>query len=101
MELSRLVATSQQVAATRSRLRKTAHLAACLRAAQADEVRLAVDYLSGTLPQGRIGLGPALLRDLLAGIEAPGEGALTLEAVDSCFQAVADTVGAGSRQRRL
>ncbi len=64
MQLSRLVEVSRDVAGTRSRLRKRAYLSECLREARTDEVALIVDYLTGTLPQGRVGLGPAILREL-------------------------------------
>lgn len=101
MQLSRLVETSTQVAATRSRLKKTALLSALLREAEGHEVRLAVDYLSGSLPQGRIGLGPALLRDITASVESSAVASLSLQAVNGSFQQVAETVGAGSRQRRI
>src|SRR3970040_1118305 len=67
MQFSHLVSVSDQVAATRSRLEKRAALSQCLRQAAAAEVRLVVNYLTGTLPQGRIGLGFAISRDLAGG----------------------------------
>jgi len=58
-----LVRASAFVAATRSRNGKRDALAQCLRALGRGEIRIGVCYLSGRLPQGRIGVGPAALRD--------------------------------------
>ena len=99
MLLSRLVNVSQQVAGTRSRLKKKAYISQCLRQAAPEQVRLIVDYLTGTLPQGRIGLGPAMLRDL-AGKGVASASALTLADVNAAFQRIADPRGKGSQQAR-
>jgi DNA ligase-1 len=53
------------VAELSGRLDKVERLAALLSGLAADEVPLAVAYLSGTTPQGRIGIGFSLLRDAL------------------------------------
>ncbi|MEM9533928.1 MAG: ATP-dependent DNA ligase, partial [Pseudomonadota bacterium] len=97
MPLAALVACSAAVAATRSRLKKREHLAACLREATAAEISQVVHYLSGSLPQGRIGLGPALLRGLSAGSNQPQ---VSLVDLDNTFATLAGTTGAGSKQRR-
>jgi ATP-dependent DNA ligase I len=100
MLLATLVDASAAVAATRSRLKKRAVLSNCLRAAAADEGSIVVSYLSGTLPQGRIGLGRALVREL--GHVAPiAQPALTLREVDATFARVAATRGPGSQALRL
>jgi DNA ligase-1 len=57
LPLAELVQASSGAAATRSRLKKRQLLADCLRAAGAEQAALAVSYLSGVLPQGKIGLG--------------------------------------------
>ncbi len=99
MQLVDLVNCSLNVAATRSRLKKRAFLADCLRAAFPDEVALAVHYLGGTLPQGRIGLGPAILRDL--GQDPPADRAsLSLRDTDADFARIAAMSGKGSQQQR-
>jgi hypothetical protein len=67
MRFNDLVQTSLEVGKTRSRLKKRYLLEACLRVPGPDELPLVVDFLAGILPQGRIGLGPALFRDLDAG----------------------------------
>lgn len=97
MLLSRLVNLSREVAATRSRLKKRGLLADGLREARPGEVRLLVSYLTGVLPQGRIGLGPAMLRDVPSGT---AEGVLTLEAVDAVFERIAGMTGKGSQHAR-
>ncbi len=99
MQLARVVQVSRRVAATRSRLEKRAALAACLREAGAGEAGLVVSYLTGTLPQGRIGLGPAVLRDLAGAPPAP-EPTLSLRDVDAAFDRVAAIRGSGSKERR-
>ena len=57
MKLAALVATSEEVAATRSRLEKSRHLSELLLDATPDEVPLVVTYLSARIPQGRVGVG--------------------------------------------
>lgn len=99
MLLNRLVDVSNDVARTRSRLEKRAILADCLRAADPDEIELVVDYLSGQLPQGRIGLGPAIVYALRS---EPGAATstLTIGDVDRTFTKIAGTAGKGSAQKR-
>lgn len=99
MQLSRLVEVSSSVAATRSRLKKRALLADCLRAAAPDEVPLVVSYLGGSLPQGKIGLGYAMLSEL-RGEPAAASASLELRAVDDAFTQIAATGGKGSQARR-
>ncbi len=98
MRLHELVATSAAVGATRARGRKTALLADLIRALGPPERSLAVAYLTGATPQGRIGIGYASV----GGMDVPPAPApsLTLADVDACLTAVAATTGDGSRQRR-
>ena len=67
MKLADLVATSAAVAQTPGRNAKRAALAACLLRLEPAEVAAGVHYLAGTLPQGRVGVGPALLRRCATG----------------------------------
>ncbi len=100
MLLSRLVTTSAEVAATRSRLAKRAALAGCIRDAAAEgppDVELTVTYLSGTLRQRRTGVGWASLSSLP---EPAVEPALTVAEVDMAFDAVAALGGSGSAALR-
>jgi ATP-dependent DNA ligase I len=100
VQLAELVTASAEVAATRSRLRKRSVLSACLRRAAADgELPVAVSYLTGTLPQGRIGLGFANVRGL-GGAASANAPALTLGVVDSVFERIAATRGKGSQGAR-
>ena len=55
--LAQLVATSAAVAATHSRKAKVTHLAEALSQLNAAEAPIAVAYLAGELPQGRVGVG--------------------------------------------
>jgi len=59
--LESVVATSQAVAATRSRKTKIEALAAVLRACAPDEIAVVASLLIGEPRQGRIGLGWATL----------------------------------------
>lgn len=99
MQLSELVKLSQGIAGTRSRLEKRALLRDCLRAAAPGEIGLVVSYLGGSLPQGRIGLGPAILRQL-ADEAVAARSSLALEDVDRAFEAIAGIHGKGAQQRR-
>lgn len=98
MRLHDLVLTSQRVADTRSRLAKVNELAACLCQLAPDEIEVGVDYLAGEIPQGRLGIGYAAMRDAMSGAaEAP---ALVLSEVDSALAAIAAARGAGSSVER-
>lgn len=99
MLLATLAETSATIAATRSRTRKVALLADCLRRLGLDELAIGVHYLSGTLPQGRIGLGPALLHAPRAQPPAP-RPTLDLAAADRAFAALAARRGPGSQVDR-
>lgn len=98
-QLATLVDASRRVGATAARLAKVRELAACLRALDAGEVQIGVQYLSGETPQGRIGLGYAVLQTARA---APAAAAATLSIadVDVRLSALAGMRGAGSTARR-
>ncbi|MEM9316584.1 MAG: ATP-dependent DNA ligase, partial [Pseudomonadota bacterium] len=98
MRLAQLVSVSAQVAATRKRLEKRQLLANLLRDAGTDRVGLVVSYLSGRLPQGRVGLGPALLRDL--GLGGAVDASLTLDDVNCWVDEFAAIAGKGAKGRR-
>ncbi len=99
MQLVDLVNVSLNVAGTRSRLKKREFLSACLRSAGPRQVGLVVNYLSGTLPQGRIGLGPAIVREMFSEPVA-SEASLSLDEVDRTFSEIGGISGKGSQQRR-
>jgi DNA ligase-1 len=88
-----LAATSEDVAATRSRLVKRALIAATIRGAEPAELALVVTYLSGTLRQRRTGVGWASLTS----IPPPAaEATLAVSDVDAAFEAIAALGGQGS-----
>ena len=105
MLLSRLVETSAEVAATRSRLAKRKALAGCIAEAGGEarsepggqEIELVVTFLSGTLRQRRTGVGWASM----AALPPPApEATLTVSDVDAVFEKVAAIAGAGSTALR-
>jgi len=95
MLLHELVTTSGRVAATSGRLAKIELLAALLQRAAADEIETAIAALSGSLRQGRIGVGYAALRAARPE-RAADDPSLTLAAVDAALEQVARTRGLGS-----
>lgn len=97
MKFSEVAVASEDVAATRKRLEKIARLAEVLGAAD-DDLAIATAYLSGRLPQGRIGVGYASLRDIRP--KAAAEPSLTLRAVDATFARLQSTTGAGSQDTK-
>ena len=61
MLLATLVETSRRISETTKRLEKTALLAYLLLGLRAEEIEIAVDFLSGEVPQRRVGIGYATL----------------------------------------
>jgi DNA ligase 1 len=100
MELATLVAASATVAGTRSRTAKVGELARLLRlAAEAGqrEVLLVAAFLSGRVPQGRLGVGYRTVADLPPPAASPS---LTLGDVDAAFTELAAASGPGSAAAR-
>ena len=108
MRLLDLATTSAAVSGTSARSAKIALLAERLRTAGPEEIRVAVHYLSGELPQRQIGVGWATLRDLPAPAAGVADGtadvaearALEVAEVDRILEEVGQTSGAGSQARR-
>jgi DNA ligase-1 len=93
-----LVAASEGVAATRSRLAKTATLAEFFERVSVDELSIAIAFLSGSPRQDKLGVGWATVREIdVAPADHPS---LTLAVVDECFDALASAAGPGSKTRR-
>ncbi|NLE72505.1 MAG: ATP-dependent DNA ligase, partial [Actinomycetales bacterium] len=97
MLLADLAATSERVAATRSRLAKRAALAGLLRRATPDELPVVARYLAGELRQRRTGLG---WRSLAAMPPPAAEASLDVLAVDAAFERMAALAGPGSATAR-
>ena len=95
MRLAELVATSERVAASSKRTGKIAALAECLGRLEPDEVAIGVAYLSGRLPQGRIGVGGAALQSA-GGVAHAAVPSLALEDVDRALTHIAGLSGPGS-----
>jgi DNA ligase-1 len=96
--LQGLVRTSNAVSKTASRSQKTALIAEFLAELDVDEVRLAVSYLSGELPQGRLGIGYRTLFGEM--VEPTRESSLTLRELDQRLDELLACKGAGSGKRR-
>ena len=98
MKLHQLVAVSSSVAATRSRNTKRDALAEAIRAMAPDERAVGVAYLSGALPHGRIGVGPAALQDSADSARVPASGSPTLSVaeVNETLERVRNASGPGS-----
>lgn len=97
MRLDAVVGTSRTIAATRSRTKKVALLADALAAAGSD-VEVVAAYLSGILPQRRLGVGWGSLRQLP---EPAAHASLEVASVDVALAAVAAAEGPGSMTRRI
>ena len=96
---SAIVDTWQRVGATRSRLAKVREIVQCLRSLTPEEIHIGVLYLAGETPQGKIGLGYALLKNASSG-GAAAEPTLSIAAVDAHLTELSATRGAGSTARR-
>jgi DNA ligase-1 len=100
MHLARLVELVGKVRATTKKTEKIALLAEFLRQTQGKEIELAALYLSGSLPQGKIGIGWRVIEAALVD-GAPSGEPLTLLAVDELLGAIAADKGGGSADRKL
>ncbi|MCD2187288.1 ATP-dependent DNA ligase [Actinomycetospora soli] len=94
MLFSRVVATSGEVGATRSRKAKTAALAAVLADASPDEVAPVTAWLAGFMLQGRTGIGWRTL----SGVDVPpaAEPSLAVGDVEAALDRLAALAGSGS-----
>jgi DNA ligase-1 len=100
MQLRKLVAVVEAVRAVSKKTEKTALLAECLSLTRGRETELAALYLSGLLPQGRIGVGWRLIQDAMVEGDPLGN-ALTLSELDEALDSIAADQGAGSTDRRV
>lgn len=98
MLFTRIIDTSSAVGATRSRKTKIEALQLLLAEVDPAEIEPVVSWLSGELPQGRIGVGWRTLADIA--VDASTGSSLTVTAVDDAITAVASTAGSGSAAKR-
>ncbi|MCZ4277218.1 ATP-dependent DNA ligase [Rhodococcoides yunnanense] len=98
MLFTRIIDTSTTVGATRSRKAKIEALQELLAELDPADTGIVVSWLSGELPQGRIGIGWRTLAE----IDTPpaADGTLTICDVDATITAVAASSGPGSTARR-
>jgi DNA ligase-1 len=99
VNLTDIVAASRDVAATRSRTKKTARFAEVLRGLTPEELPAAIGFLCGELRQGRLGLGYRTLRDVKTEPEPQGSAVTVLE-LDAVFRALEDLSGKGVASER-
>jgi len=100
MRLADVAVVSAAVAETSGRLEKIGRLADLLRRVELAEIPIVIDFLSGSTRQGRLGVGPATIRQ--ARDTAPAkESTLEVLRVDDTFARVAAASGAGSSATRL
>jgi len=97
--LAELVQASQRVGATAARRVKVSELAALLKLLTPDELDIGVHYLSGEIPQGKIGIGYAAVR-ATAATPAAEAATLSISEVDGKLSALAGMRGSGSAARR-
>jgi DNA ligase-1 len=99
MRFDQLVAASRAVGETSARRGKIEHLATLLKRLAPDEIDIAIAFLSGSLRQGRIGVGWSVIGTLR---ETPAADAATLRLVDvdEAFAHAAAVTGAGSTAAR-
>jgi DNA ligase-1 len=100
LPLSSLTALVERVRATSKKTEKVALVADVLRQARGREAELLAMYLTGALPQGRIGVGWSAIHSALEGAPPPAGEPLTLLDVDRAFDALSGERGAGSGERR-
>ena len=99
MLLAALVSASQRVGATSARLAKVRELAAALRALEPAEIEVAVQYLSGEVPQGKFGVSYAMLQ-AAAQVPAALDSTLTILEIHRHFGEIALIRGGGSTALR-
>ena len=99
MDWAALVGLVARVRATSKKGEKVGLIAEALRAARGRGIELLALYLTGSLPQGRIGVGWSTLRAAMP--EGPPAGEpLTLAALDDALGAIAGVAGPGSTETR-
>ena len=100
MLLAQLVHAVGLVRETAKKSEKVSLLAQALRQTGGYETELAGLYLSGALPQGKIGIGWSVIRRAMSDAPPGGEPLVLLD-VDASFERLAKEQGAGATQRRI
>lgn len=100
MRLTQLAEVVGKVRATTKKTEKIRLLAEVLGEARARDIELVALYLSGSLPQGKIGIGWSLIQKAMTSAPSTGEP-LTLLDVDEALSRIAVAQGSGSTERRV
>src|SRR5262245_27661560 len=100
MKLVDVASLSTRVTNVSGRNAKIGLLADVLRRLEGPEIEIGVAWLSGHLRQGRIGLGPAVVRRAWKAAAAAPEPSLEVVEVDETFSRIEATTGSGSAARR-
>jgi DNA ligase-1 len=98
VRLAELVAASNEVASTSSRSKKIARLAELLATLDPDEVVAGVGFLSGSVHQGKVGVGYSTVYSL--DIDPATEPSLVIADLDRAIDDVRVTTGEGSAGER-
>jgi len=97
-----LAETSERISVTTKKKEKVAHLVHLLRQTQGSDIALAASYLSGRLPQGRLGIGWTMLQDAVRDLpQGHSVGQPSLGDVNATLEAIASESGMGSIQRKM
>ncbi|MFD8644674.1 ATP-dependent DNA ligase [Streptomyces zaomyceticus] len=101
MLLARVAEVSREVSETSARSRKIGLLAELFAEAEPEDSPLVIAYLSGRLPQGRIGIGWSVLKEVAPPAVSPAEqSGLTIRRVDEVLTELAAVSGTGARAER-
>jgi DNA ligase-1 len=100
MPLAALTGLVDRVRATSKKTEKVALIAAVLGEARGRDAELLAMYLTGSLPQGRIGVGWSAIQAAMAAAPAAEGEPLALGDLDRAFDTLAAERGAGSGERR-
>jgi DNA ligase 1 len=98
--LIELVLTSQRVGGASARRVKVRELADFIKRLTPDEIEIGVLYLSGELPQGRIGIAYRALQAAAATATAAEQATLSIVQADASLSGIAALRGAGSAAGR-
>jgi DNA ligase-1 len=97
--LAELVRASQRVGASAARNAKARELSSLLRSLAPEEIDVGVHYLSGEIPQGKIGVGYSAVQ-AAASASASDSETLSIAEVNQRLTELAAIRGAGSAARR-
>jgi DNA ligase-1 len=100
MQLRHIVELTPRLQATSKKTEKIGLIADFLRRTRGKGTELSALYLTGTLPQGRIGIGWRMIEEAMTVGGSP-EAPLTLAEVDAVLSRIAADQGPGSYERKV